>query len=455
MGRLGGKKNKGGAHGGWQNRMGRLLREDAEKKKEDVLKKEASKAPLKRKRGDVEAEEKDGEESAFAKTQDDDPEGAAKRRKEMYRAEDKGKQLFVGNLPFDATVEEITERFAVYGKVHRVMLVKDRESGQPTGVGFVHFKGDTAVEKAIAESETRHELNAIEKGTKEAKALTRKQQKRQIFKGKTGNPDDEKGLLFNGRLLSVKPAVSKKAATGMTRQAEREKEKDAQADPRNLALLEEGRVLPNSPAAVGLSENRVALLNQRFQNKKKRLKDPNYFVSPSRLCIRDLPPDVDEKGLKKVVSTSIRGFTKSKPDFTLSDDDKRKSNPFIKQLSLSKDAANRSRGFGFVQFRHDAVALHVLRDLNNNPTLFGGKRLDVEFAVESVHALQRLERITNKGRERNRTVSTWRKEGVEDAAGEWRAQQQEKADAKLREKEKRKKEFEKYKKYQRFSGRKN
>ena len=45
--------------------------------------------------------------------------------------------IYVGNLPFSATEEEITELFSPYGTVDRVKIVTDRETGRPRGFAFV------------------------------------------------------------------------------------------------------------------------------------------------------------------------------------------------------------------------------------------------------------------------------------------------------------------------------
>jgi len=58
------------------------------------------------------------------------------------------KTLYVGNLPFSATEEEIREFFAQYGKVRSVKLVNDRETGRPRGFGFVEM-GDGDADAAI------------------------------------------------------------------------------------------------------------------------------------------------------------------------------------------------------------------------------------------------------------------------------------------------------------------
>lgn len=59
--------------------------------------------------------------------------------------------IYVGNLSYDATQEDLTEVFAEYGSVKRVQLPTDRETGRPRGFGFVEMTSDAEEEKAIEE----------------------------------------------------------------------------------------------------------------------------------------------------------------------------------------------------------------------------------------------------------------------------------------------------------------
>lgn len=54
------------------------------------------------------------------------------------------KRIYVGNLPFSATSEEVQELFEEYGEVINVSLINDRETGRPRGFGFVEMEGDGA-----------------------------------------------------------------------------------------------------------------------------------------------------------------------------------------------------------------------------------------------------------------------------------------------------------------------
>ena len=58
------------------------------------------------------------------------------------------KNIYVGNLTFDVTVDEVRELFSQYGTVSKAQLVTDRETGRPRGFGFVEM--DSGGEEAIA-----------------------------------------------------------------------------------------------------------------------------------------------------------------------------------------------------------------------------------------------------------------------------------------------------------------
>ena len=57
------------------------------------------------------------------------------------------KKIYVGNLPFSSTEDEIRQLFAVHGTVSSVALITDRDTGAPRGFGFVEMEdgGDEAI----------------------------------------------------------------------------------------------------------------------------------------------------------------------------------------------------------------------------------------------------------------------------------------------------------------------
>lgn len=60
-------------------------------------------------------------------------------------------RLYVGNLPYHATEELITQHFATSGEVKAVNLMIDRMSGQSRGFCFVEMASPDAAQKAIAD----------------------------------------------------------------------------------------------------------------------------------------------------------------------------------------------------------------------------------------------------------------------------------------------------------------
>ena len=60
------------------------------------------------------------------------------------------KNIFVGNLSFDATEESVRAMFEAYGTVDRVNIVTDRDTGRARGFGFVEMSVNADADRAIA-----------------------------------------------------------------------------------------------------------------------------------------------------------------------------------------------------------------------------------------------------------------------------------------------------------------
>ena len=57
--------------------------------------------------------------------------------------------IYVGNLSYDVTQEDLSKVFSEYGSVKRVQLPTDRETGRPRGFGFVEMESEEAESSAI------------------------------------------------------------------------------------------------------------------------------------------------------------------------------------------------------------------------------------------------------------------------------------------------------------------
>jgi RNA recognition motif-containing protein len=58
-------------------------------------------------------------------------------------------KLYVGNLSFNTTEDELAQLFAEFGSVGRASVVTDRETGRSRGFGFVEMGSDTEAKAAI------------------------------------------------------------------------------------------------------------------------------------------------------------------------------------------------------------------------------------------------------------------------------------------------------------------
>jgi len=58
-------------------------------------------------------------------------------------------KLFVGNLSFNTTENDLNDAFAAYGTVVETNLMMDRETGRPRGFGFVTMSSPEEAQKAI------------------------------------------------------------------------------------------------------------------------------------------------------------------------------------------------------------------------------------------------------------------------------------------------------------------
>jgi RNA recognition motif-containing protein len=63
--------------------------------------------------------------------------------------EDDGNRLFVGNMPFRMSKDELYDLFAQAGAVVSVHLPTDRETGRPRGFGFVEMEEAESIDKAV------------------------------------------------------------------------------------------------------------------------------------------------------------------------------------------------------------------------------------------------------------------------------------------------------------------
>ncbi|CAN7017502.1 unnamed protein product [Brassica oleracea var. botrytis] len=258
--------------------------------------------------------------------------------KETQEDDDIKRTVFISNIPFDVSKEEVTQRFAVFGQVESLFLVLHPVTKRPKGTAFLKFKTADAASTASGV-----------------------------------------GVLLKGRQLSVMRAVDKKSAQDIGL----EKTKEKNLDHRNVYLAKEGQILEGTPAAEGVSAEDMDRRRRLHENKMKKLQSPNFHVSKTRIVIYNLPKSMNEMQLQKLLVDAVTSrATKQKPTV--------RQIKFLQNEKKGKvDTKNYSRGVAFVEFTEHDHALVALRVLNNNPETFGPQhRPVIEFAVDNVQKLK-------------------------------------------------------------------
>ncbi|OCH90226.1 RNA-binding domain-containing protein [Obba rivulosa] len=313
-----------------------------------------------------------------------------------------GTTLFVRNVPFEATDDELRTLFRAFGPLRYARITLDPETGRSRGTGFVCFWNKEHADKAVEQSQI---LRAETTGGETV------QPKKNPFKlPSLLTPDPSasiaQNLVLHGRTLDVVRAVTRDEAGKLKEAGERQREK---ADKRNLYLLREGIVLPNSPAAELLPPAEVEKRTQSFNSRRALLRsNPSLYVSRTRLSVRQLPIHVTERMLKRLAIHAMRAFetevkkgtrqgltedelaepettdaqepVKEEPD---ADEQHKKGkrpskgrNTGVKQSKIVRQhervdpviGKGRSKGYGFLEMTSHAEALRVLRWANNNPS---------------------------------------------------------------------------------------
>jgi len=86
------------------------------------------------------------------------------------------RKMYVGNIPYNATEEDLREMFSEYGEIESLKIIQDQFTGRSKGFGFVEMVNEEDAKKAIA---TLNEKDFMGKSLRVAEA--RPQQKRQGF----------------------------------------------------------------------------------------------------------------------------------------------------------------------------------------------------------------------------------------------------------------------------------
>lgn len=340
--------------------------------------------------------------------------------------------IFIRNLSFQTMEEGLNRFFATFGPVEYARIVYDYGSGLSKGVGFVRFKDADVADRVIARGQLAAER---EEQQKSGKKNSHKKKENLFTLSALADGD---ALMLDGRMLSITRAVAKEDADRLTTENSNERKKK---DKRNMYLAYEGTINVNKMSEEELMLPKMDIEKRRraIREKKEKLKNPMYFVSPVRLSVRNIASTVDDKKLKEIFrDAAIAGMREKNVDRTevklelLPKSDavpvKVKMAKIVRDTEAVKTDGKeaRSRGYGFVEFAEHIHALAALRKVNNNPVFThfaaGGSKFDkkggalaenersrliVEFALEDHGKLklrEKRQQDAEKRREEERAL---------------------------------------------------
>lgn len=318
---------------------------DDENEAEKKTEKEASKDDDSEESDDDSDIEQENEKDAVVKNNTEKKHQDSEKIKTSERREfvNDGRTLFVRNLTFDTNQDQLREIMEEFGEVEYALICVDKMTEHSKGSGFVKFK---TVEGANACLEAASNLE-----------------------------ENEDKFFFDGRLINVQLAVSREKLQEKSTEADRARDK------RNLYLVREGLIYPDSLAAKDVSPEDLEKRMQLSAKKKALLENLHFFVAKNRLAVHNLPESFDDRQLLEMCAKAV-----GEPVDT-------KAINFYKVMRTKDKSTNEfkgSRGFGYVMFTTHRLALRCLRNLNNNPNVFSDHRRPiVEFSVENLNAIKK------------------------------------------------------------------
>jgi nucleolar protein 4 len=351
------------------------------------------------------------------------------------RHTDNSATVFIRNLPFTCTDEDLAEHFSQFGDVRYARIVIDRGTERPKGTGFVCFKNVDTMETCLREAPKQS--NDRSQNPSKATPHSILQDEELDSSGK---------FTMDGRVLNVTRAVDRSEADRLTAEGiSQRNEKDK--DKRHLYLLSEGTISTKSPLYQKLSPSEISMREASAKQRRNLIENnPSLHLSLTRLAIRNIPRSVTSKDLKSLAREAVVGFATdvkagkrqalSKEELLRGHEEmkkaeqerKAKAKGIVKQAKVvfegekggkveESSGGGRSRGYGFIEYYTHRSALMGLRWLNghvveysakesqkkqagNVPAEERKKRLIVEFAIENAQVVKRRSERETKFRDR-------------------------------------------------------
>ncbi|TKY90746.1 hypothetical protein EX895_000744 [Sporisorium graminicola] len=366
----------------------------------------------------------DADSKGDAASGDDDEDEPAERPK--LPAPEEGTTLFVRNLPYQATEEELRNLFRTFGPLRYAKIAMDKASNRSKGTGFVCFWQASSADAALAQAKIIERESGVSGSSSTSASVANQKNPFAMPSVLTADPAAPltASLNLHGRVLNVIPAVARDEASRLETSGRKEREK---GDKRNTWLLREGVPFPNSDFAAKLAPSEVEKRLQSFQVRKAQMgANPSLFVSKTRLSVRSLPLFVSERMLKRLAIHAIKAFgsevragerqdldADEKADRTIStsvQNRKRKPGERPTPVVQSKvvrqhdriealTGLGKSKGYGFLEMKSFNDALKVIRWANANKTV---SKLFGEWWTEDLQ--QQVDRIATQIHSKNKSL---------------------------------------------------
>ncbi|SPO20193.1 related to Nucleolar protein NOP4 [Ustilago trichophora] len=357
--------------------------------------------------------EEEGKEAEAASGDESEPEERPK-----LPAPEEGTTLFVRNLPYQATEEELRNLFRTFGPLRYAKITMDKTTNRSKGTGFVCFWQASSADAALAQAKIIERESGVSGSSSASTSVANQKNPFAMPSVLTADPAAPltASLNLHGRVLNVIPAVARDEASRLETSGRKEREK---GDKRNTWLLREGVPFPNSDFAAKLAPSEVEKRLQSFQVRKAQMgANPSLFVSKTRLSVRSLPLFVSDRMLKRLAIHAIKAFgsevragerqdldADEKADRTMSSSvENRKRKPGERPTAVVQSKVVRqhdrvealtgmgkSKGYGFLEMKSFNEALKVIRWANANKAV---SKLFGEWWVDDLQ--QQVDRIATQ-----------------------------------------------------------
>jgi nucleolar protein 4 len=358
------------------------------------------------------------------------------------RTTDNSSTLFIRNLPFSCTDEDLEDHFTQFGAVRYARVVLDQETERPRGTGFVCFYDVEAADNVI-KAAPRHMGPRLNDPKAKDGSI---QMTHSVLQNDDADPTGK--FTLDGRVLQISRAVNKNEASRLTEEGAANRFK-RDTDRRRLYLLSEGTIPSNSPLYEQLPPSERTMREASAKQRKTLIEsNPSLHLSLTRLSVRNIPRTITSKDLKQLAREAVVGFATDvkenkrsrlskeelgrggEEDVKAEAERKKRAKGIVRQAKIvfegregnkldEKTGAGRSRGYGFIEYYTHRSALMGLRWLNGHALGYQAteqkgkgkmsqemlaerkKRLIVEFAIENAQVVKRRKEVEEKSRERS------------------------------------------------------